>query len=135
MRLLLDTHVFLWWIDDHPRLSIRARKMIASADSVFVSSASIWELVIKVGIGKLAMDVDRAVAAISSGGFLELPISVQHATTVASRPSSRPIRPHPRGAMSMWAVSALDGRSAVAQLLPNDRIDLAWPDGVLDAAG
>ena len=53
MRLLLDTHLFLWSVTDSPRLSPEARKAIVSADEVYVSAASIWEAAIKAGLGKI----------------------------------------------------------------------------------
>ena len=49
MRLLLDTHVYLWYLADSPKLSRTARTAIASADEIFVSAASIWEVTIKAG--------------------------------------------------------------------------------------
>jgi PIN domain nuclease of toxin-antitoxin system len=54
MRVLLDTHAFLWFIEDHPRLSARATSLIehASTDAL-VSAASLWELAIKYSLGKL----------------------------------------------------------------------------------
>lgn len=54
MQLLLDTHVFLWWVEDDPKLSNLARDLIANTDNdCFVSVATAWELAIKVGQGKL----------------------------------------------------------------------------------
>jgi PIN domain nuclease of toxin-antitoxin system len=86
MRLLLDTHVYLWWLQDHPKLSPNARDQIVSAAEVYVSSASIWEASIKAAIGKLDVDVDELVAEIERSGFLELPISARHAATVRALP-------------------------------------------------
>ncbi|MCX5949652.1 MAG: type II toxin-antitoxin system VapC family toxin, partial [Cyanobacteria bacterium] len=56
MRLLLDTHVFLWYITADPKLpeSFRAATQDASND-VFLSSISVWEAVIKHGLGKLSL--------------------------------------------------------------------------------
>ena len=83
MRLLLDTHTFLWWLDGDRRLSRRARTAIGDQDNaVFVSAASAWELATKARLGKLpgAADVATDVATcMSSQGFLELPITVLHA--------------------------------------------------------
>ena len=59
MRLLLDTHVFLWWIADDPRVSLPASKAIAmSENEVFLSVASAWEIVVKTRLGKLALPAD-----------------------------------------------------------------------------
>ena len=53
MRILLDTHILLWALADSPRLSARARELLADPDSdCWVSSASVWEIAIKVGLGK-----------------------------------------------------------------------------------
>jgi len=86
MRVLLDTHVFLWWLQDHPNLSAAARTKIVSATDVYVSSASIWEASIKVGIGKLEVDIDQLVAEIDNSGFRELPVSAKHAAMVTRLP-------------------------------------------------
>ena len=54
MRVLLDTHILLWWTLDDPKLSGKARAIIASFESeVFVSAASAWEIATKVRLGKL----------------------------------------------------------------------------------
>lgn len=82
MRILLDTHVYLWWLEDHPKLSSEARTLIGDATEVYVSSASIWEASIKAGIGKLDVDVDALVAEIARSGFSELQVSARHAAAV-----------------------------------------------------
>ncbi|WP_175712235.1 type II toxin-antitoxin system VapC family toxin [Burkholderia ambifaria] len=86
MRLLLDTHVFLWSVFDDRKLSKSARKLIMDADEVFVSAATIWEASIKAGLGKLDVDVNELVAEISAAGFVELPIRVAHAAMVRELP-------------------------------------------------
>ena len=86
MRILLDTHIYLWWLQDHPKLSKTARDRIVSASEVYVSSASIWEATIKTGIGKLEVDVHQLVAEIENSGFKELSISARHAAAVARLP-------------------------------------------------
>ena len=86
MRILLDTHINLWWLQDHPKLSKTARDRIVSASEVYVSSASIWEATIKTGIGKLEVDVHQLVAEIENSGFKELSISARHAAAVARLP-------------------------------------------------
>jgi len=55
MRVLLDTHAFLWWADDDRRLSARARQAIADAADAFLSVASCWEIAIKVSRGRLTL--------------------------------------------------------------------------------
>ena len=86
MRLLLDTHIFLWWLEDSPKLSAAAREKILDASVVYVSSASIWEAAIKAGLGKLDVDVDVIANEIAVSGFRELPVSVRHAAMVAHLP-------------------------------------------------
>ena len=56
MRLLLDTHTFLWFIEDSPQLSAPAKALIEdSTNDVFLSMASVWEMAIKIGLGKLSI--------------------------------------------------------------------------------
>jgi PIN domain nuclease of toxin-antitoxin system len=90
MRLLLDTHAFLWWVADAAELSSRARAAVASADNeCFVSAASCWEMAIKVSIGKLELDgtVERFVPHhLSVNGFQELPVEIRHAARMARLP-------------------------------------------------
>ncbi|MGC3030579.1 type II toxin-antitoxin system VapC family toxin [Burkholderia sp. DN3021] len=86
MRLLLDTHVYLWSVLDDRKLSKSARKLIMDADEVFVSAATIWEASIKAGLGKLDVDVNELVAEISPAGFSELPVRVAHAAMVRDLP-------------------------------------------------
>jgi PIN domain nuclease of toxin-antitoxin system len=78
MRLLLDTHVFIWAVDDDPKLSRAARDLMAEATEVYVSSASVWQSGIKAGLGKLNVDVERLLAEIEVGTFLELPVRAVH---------------------------------------------------------
>lgn len=88
MRLLLDTHALLWWLDGDRRLSRKARAAIGEADNlIFVSAASAWELATKARLGKLpgAIDVATDVAGcLASQGFDELSISVLHAQRAGS---------------------------------------------------
>ncbi|MFX1766572.1 type II toxin-antitoxin system VapC family toxin [Paraburkholderia sp. A1RI-2L] len=86
MRLLLDTHVFLWAVKDDSRLTKVARKLIADADEVYVSSVSIWEAAVKVGLGKLDVDIDLLVTEIEASGFSELPVRAVHAARVRGLP-------------------------------------------------
>lgn len=87
MRILLDTHIYLWWLEDHIKLSSKARELIQSADEVYVSSASIWEAAIKISIGKLEADVSALAQQISLNGFIELPVSAKHAVQIAQLPN------------------------------------------------
>ncbi|MEW6293633.1 MAG: type II toxin-antitoxin system VapC family toxin [Pseudomonadota bacterium] len=86
MRLLLDTHVFLWVVEDSARLSDAARKLIAQASEVYVSTASLWEISIKASAGKIVADIDSLAAAIEGSGMIPLPVSLAHAVQVAHLP-------------------------------------------------
>lgn len=84
VRLLLDTQALLWWLDGDRRLSLKARRAIASeSNSILVSAASAWEeITTKARLGKLpgATDVAADVAAcVASQGFLPLDITMLHA--------------------------------------------------------
>src|ERR687887_186904 len=79
MRLLLDTHVLLWWLADDPALSEQARVLIANEPEVFASAASAWEIAIKRALGKLEAPQDL-LSALEAGGIQRLPIDFEHAT-------------------------------------------------------
>lgn len=82
MRLLLDTHIFLWAVAGAPQLKPAARRLIEDADEVHVSAASIWEVAIKTRLGKLDADPQQLAAAIEASGFIQLPVSAAHAAGV-----------------------------------------------------
>lgn len=86
MRLLLDTHVFLWAVAGSAQLKPAHRRLIESADAVHVSAASIWEVAIKVRLGKVEADPQALVEAIEASGFISLPIKPAHAAAVANLP-------------------------------------------------
>lgn len=86
MRILLDTHIYLWWLQDHPKLSNACKAKIVAADDVFISSASIWEAAIKAGLGKLDVNIDMLVAEIANNGFTHLPVMASHAAQVVRLP-------------------------------------------------
>jgi PIN domain nuclease of toxin-antitoxin system len=90
VRLLLDTHVLLWWREGSRKLGPRARGCIErEALSVHVSAATAWELAIKSRLGKLTVGepLDRwLLAAIESSGFLALDVTLTHALHVSSLP-------------------------------------------------
>ncbi|OJW13057.1 MAG: twitching motility protein PilT [Planctomycetales bacterium 71-10] len=87
MTLLLDTHAFLWWLDDPALLSDAAREAIGDGrNTVYVSAAVVWEIVIKKALGKLDAPDDLG-AAMAANRFLPLPITVSHALAVAALPN------------------------------------------------
>ena len=92
MRLLLDTHALLWWLDGDRRLTRRARTAIADEDNViFISAASAWEITTKARLGKLpgadavAGDV---VGSVASQGFSSLDITLTHAQRAGRLPGA-----------------------------------------------
>ena len=86
MKLLLDTHVFLWTVTGHAALKPAARKLISGAEAVYVSAASIWEIAIKSRLGKIDGDPEALAAAIDQSGLLELSVTARHAAAVARLP-------------------------------------------------
>jgi len=87
VNLLLDTHVFLWWCQDHPRLrGSRAGGSIADpANVVHVSAASAWEIAIKESISRLSTP-EPVESAVARSGFLPLPIDFRHARAAGRLP-------------------------------------------------
>jgi PIN domain nuclease of toxin-antitoxin system len=86
VELLLDTHAFLWWLGDDPKLGVNARAAIAdAANAVYVSAASAWEIAVKRATGRLEAPGDIR-AWIADNSFAELPIAVGHAIASAELP-------------------------------------------------
>lgn len=86
MKLLLDTRLLLWWLDDNQALSPAARELIADENNaVFVSAVSLWEIWLKVSLGKLRVspDFDEVLAAQQ---FEALPLTAAHARELATLP-------------------------------------------------
>lgn len=89
MRLLLDTHILLWMLDDSPRLGPRARElMTARGAECFASAVSFWEIAIKAGLrrGDFRVDADRLIEACLAAGLQLLPFVPAHAVRVARLP-------------------------------------------------
>jgi PIN domain nuclease of toxin-antitoxin system len=84
-KLLLDTHVFLWWRANDPILRRAARSAIADADVVFVSAATAWEAAIKASLGRLDLP-DTVESGVEDSGFEKLQISFFHAEAAAALP-------------------------------------------------
>jgi PIN domain nuclease of toxin-antitoxin system len=88
VRLLLDTHVLLWWLADDRKLGKGSREIIANPDNdVHVSSASVWEASIKAALGRLEIELDDLEDAVIRNGFRALPIGFRHAVTAGRLPS------------------------------------------------
>ena len=84
-KLLLDTHVFLWWRANDPLLQRAARMAIADADVVFVSAAAAWEAAIKASLGRLDLP-DTVESGVEDSGFEKMQISFSHAEAAAALP-------------------------------------------------
>ena len=91
MRLLVDTHVFLWWVEGDKALPAKARAALAAPENeCLVSLASAWELAIKAGLGKLklALPVQRYVVEhVTANGFRFLDIRMPHIGRVEALPA------------------------------------------------
>jgi PIN domain nuclease of toxin-antitoxin system len=90
MRVLLDTHALLWWLDGDRRLSQRGRRLIGNEETtVLVSAASAWEICTKFRLGKLpgaaAVATDMK-GCLGSQSFDQLPITIDHAQRAGSLP-------------------------------------------------
>jgi PIN domain nuclease of toxin-antitoxin system len=89
MRLLLDTHAFLWFIDDNPSLSARAKALLESEADLLLSVASLWEIAIKVSIGKLILTQPYDVfmrRQLTDNDIKILPINLAHLGAVSTLP-------------------------------------------------
>ncbi len=90
MSILLDTHTLLWFLLDDPRLSRKALEIIVEADgSIFVSPASLWEIAIKISLGKYALPAPFAAfweEQFKTNDFTLLPIGISHAARIAELP-------------------------------------------------
>jgi PIN domain nuclease of toxin-antitoxin system len=86
MKLLLDTHILIWWLSQEQRLSQPEIDLISDSDNfIFVSAATAWEIAVKKMIGKLESPDDLP-AALAINNFLELPITIEHSQKVYQLP-------------------------------------------------
>ena len=86
MRLLLDTHTFLWWVSDWREIAEPAREVIADpVNEVFVSAVSGWEIGIKKARGRLVAP-DNLAAVVEEKRFEHLPLTFDHAERAATLP-------------------------------------------------
>lgn len=89
MKLLLDTHTFLWFIDDNPKLSAAAKKLLESDVDLMISAASLWEIAIKVSIGKLTLTQpfqEFILDQLTRNSVKLLEISIAHLAVVSGLP-------------------------------------------------
>jgi PIN domain nuclease of toxin-antitoxin system len=123
MRVLLDTHALLWWLDGDRRLIRSMRAIIEDeTNEILVSAATVWEVTTKARLGKLPRAADVAAdvpACIRDQGFVGLPISPRHAQRAGSLPG-----PH-RDPFDRLLI-------AQAQI---EAVDIVSVDAVFDAYG
>jgi len=112
-RLLLDTHIFLWWRGEPSRLTAEVQSSIATADLVFVSAASAWEARIKASLGRLDLP-DTVEAGVLASGFERLLITFSHAERAASLP------PHHRDPFDRMLVAQAQAEGLT--LVTHDRL-------------
>ena len=90
MKVLLDTHVFLWWVIDDPQLPLAVRSIIADGNNeLYLSAASCWEMAIKAQLGRLQLPekADAFVAAqMSLNSIQGLPVMASHALHLCNLP-------------------------------------------------
>ena len=86
MNLILDTHIILWWLDNSNKLPEKYFRVISDSNNIcFISSATVWEISIKSGLGKLEIP-DNFTDILLQEGFSELPVSWEHAAKVKHLP-------------------------------------------------
>ncbi|MGW4464337.1 type II toxin-antitoxin system VapC family toxin [Micromonospora sp. NBC_01796] len=85
MRLLLDTHVVIWWLTDDPTLAEEIKAQLDHEPDVYVSPVTVWEVCIKQAIGKLKEPADLP-ERIRASGFRELPVTSEHAIAAGRLP-------------------------------------------------
>ena len=124
MRLLVDSHVALWWLDGNDALGPTCRSGLESADEVFFSAVTPWELGIKRSLGKLSFP-GGLVEVLQESGFAGLPISVDHAVRAADLP------PHHRDPFDRMLVA--QARAEALTLVTADRTLEPYEVPLLDA--
>ncbi|MBI4189881.1 MAG: type II toxin-antitoxin system VapC family toxin [Betaproteobacteria bacterium] len=86
MRLLVDTHLLIWWLAGKS-IPARAAELIRDpGNQIYASAVSVWEVAIKVSLGKIRINPDELIAALREGGFQELAVTGRHAARVAQLP-------------------------------------------------
>jgi PIN domain nuclease of toxin-antitoxin system len=89
MRLLLDTHTFLWFIESNPRLSAPAQSLLESDAELLLSVASLWEMAIKISIGKLTLAQPYEIfipQQLDFNTIAILPVGLRHLNIVSTLP-------------------------------------------------
>lgn len=126
--MLLDTHAFLWWVGDDPRLPSRARRLIgAPRNEVFFSAVCAWEIVVRGALGKTSLpeSPDRFIPdQLRENAFVALPVTVSHALAVGRLPS---VHRDPFDRL-LVAQAIVEGLTLVTrdEQLANYPVDVVW---------
>ena len=119
MRLLLDTHIVLWWLLADKQLPLLARKLVSDrGNTIFVSAVSIWEIRLKESLGKLSVPADFELR-LNAESFEALPLTAKHAHAAGTLP---------------WHHRDPFDRMLVAQAQV-EKLQLLTADGVVGAYG
>jgi len=86
LKLLIDTHILLWVMQDARQLGRAARRLLNEADAIHVSSVSLWEIAIKTALGKLRVDQGELDTQLDKIGFAPLPVTWAHTRGLRSLP-------------------------------------------------
>ncbi|MEK6767216.1 MAG: type II toxin-antitoxin system VapC family toxin [Planctomycetota bacterium] len=87
MRVLLDTHILLWWLKDDRNLPNDAINIIENTtNGIFISAINAWEIAIKKSLGRIQIDMNEFLESIKNSGFGVLNVTANHACQVASLP-------------------------------------------------
>jgi PIN domain nuclease of toxin-antitoxin system len=87
VRLLLDTHALLWWLNDDEKRGDHVRGLIGDPENdVLVSDVSLWEITVKLRVGKLDADIEEILGVLPDQGFQRLDIADSHLTALAALP-------------------------------------------------
>ncbi len=126
MNLLLDTHVALWAITDSPRLTARARELIASPrSSIWVSAATLWEITIKHALhrGDMPVSGQDALRYFREAGYRLLPIEPEHAAALAE------LAPHHQDPFDRMLVA--QALTEPMRLLTHDALVARYSDSII----
>lgn len=87
MRLLLDTHVLIWWVAGDRKLSKSLRdRILAEENDVSVSAATFWEIAIKARLGRIDIDLEELRSSVRADGFTEIPVQIEHTLRLKALP-------------------------------------------------
>ena len=125
MNYLLDTHAFIWWLDDSNQLSKNAKNVITNGDNrIFVSHASQWEIAIKVSINRLVFPMDRMADEIDKNGFELLNITTHHIVQTVELPL------HHRDPFDRLLIAQAQSESLIllskGHVFPKYDVELIW---------